>query len=183
MSSAPQDEGPLRLAVEDAGDRSAWEAAAAGVLRKSRRMTEDDPDADVWAVLTRTTLDGIEVEAAEDRLGFLNFSTVGVPVPEWRVNSYAAYSFDRHTIRGQLNYVSAVQDERTGVQYGENGEDWYSLNLYYLFDVTDDMRLSLSIENIEDRDPPPAQIELGYDPRAGGNALGRTIELGLKKTF
>ncbi|QWC85937.1 methylmalonyl-CoA mutase [Nocardioidaceae bacterium] len=61
MSSAPQDEGPLRLAVEDAGDRSAWEAAAAGVLRKSRRMTEDDPDADVWAVLTRTTLDGIEV--------------------------------------------------------------------------------------------------------------------------
>ncbi len=129
------------------------------------------------------TLDGIEVEAAEDRLGFLNFSTVGVPVPEWRVNSYAAFSFDRHTIRGQLNYVSAVQDERTGVQYGEEGEDWYSLNLYYLFDVTDDLRLSLSVENIEDRDPPPAQIELGYDPRAGGNALGRTIELGIRKNF
>ncbi len=128
-------------------------------------------------------LDGVEVESAEDRLGFLNFSTVGVPVPEWRINSYAAFSFDRHTIRGQLNYVSAVQDERTGIQYGENGDDWLSTNVYYLFDVTDDLRLSLAVENLFDKDPPPAQIELGYDPRAGGNALGRTIEVGIKKSF
>lgn len=133
--------------------------------------------------VSERTLDGIVVEEAEDRLGFLNFSTVGVPVPEWRVNSYAAFSFDRHTIRGQVNYVSAVTDERTGTQYAENGDDWISTNLYYLFDVTDDLRLSLAVENIFDKDPPPAQIELGYDPRAGGNALGRTIELGIKKTF
>ena len=61
MSSAPEEGGPLRLAVEDAGDRAAWEAAAAGVLRKSRRMSEDDPDAKAWEVLTRTTLDGIDL--------------------------------------------------------------------------------------------------------------------------
>ncbi len=133
--------------------------------------------------VSERTLDGFVVEAAEDRLGFLNFSTVGVPVPEWRVNAYTAWRGDRHTIRGGVTYVSAVTDERAGVQYGESGEDWVSLDLHYLFDLTDDLRLSASVVNIADKDPPPAQIELGYDPRAGGNALGRTFEVGIKKTF
>ena len=31
------------------------------MLRKARRLGEDAPDSDVWAALTRTTLDGIEV--------------------------------------------------------------------------------------------------------------------------
>ena len=46
-----------------------------------------------------------------------------------------------------------------------------------------DTTLSLAVTNVFDRDPPPAQVELGYDPRAGGNALGRTFEIGIKKTF
>jgi len=129
------------------------------------------------------TLDGIVVAPEDDRLGNLNFSTVGVPVPEWRVNAFTSYRMDQHTARFQVNYISAVTDERTGVQYGENGEDWITADLFYLFDVTDDLRLSASVVNIFDRDPPPAQVELGYDPRAGGNALGRTFEIGIKKTF
>ncbi len=52
---------PLRLAVEDAGSREAWEAAAAGVLRRSRRLGQEDPDSAVWDVLTRSTLDGFGV--------------------------------------------------------------------------------------------------------------------------
>ena len=42
-------------------DITAWEAAAAAVLRKARRMSDDDPDALVWDKLTRTTLDDIAV--------------------------------------------------------------------------------------------------------------------------
>ena len=38
-----------------------WEQAAAAVLRKARRLTDDDPDDAVWAKLTHRTLDGIEV--------------------------------------------------------------------------------------------------------------------------
>lgn len=38
-----------------------WESIAAAVLRKSRRMSDEQPDSDVWAKLTRRTLDGIEV--------------------------------------------------------------------------------------------------------------------------
>ncbi|WP_340537416.1 methylmalonyl-CoA mutase family protein [Nocardioides sp. GXZ039] len=56
------EQGSLDLAQpEDTHTRSDWEREAAKVLRKARRMTDDDPDSLVWEKLTRTTLDGVEV--------------------------------------------------------------------------------------------------------------------------
>ncbi|RYB93176.1 methylmalonyl-CoA mutase [Nocardioides oleivorans] len=56
------EEGSLRLVGDgDTYDVGAWETATAAVLRKARRLADDAPDSDVWAALTRTTLDGIEV--------------------------------------------------------------------------------------------------------------------------
>jgi len=53
---------PLTLAQpEDAHSREEWEAATAAVLRKSRRLSDDDADSLVWDKLTRTTLDGIAI--------------------------------------------------------------------------------------------------------------------------
>ena len=45
-----------------------------------------------------------------------------------------------------------------------------------------DMALTATVANMFDRDPPPAQEEFGYDPWTG-NPLGRTFEIGFKKTF
>ena len=55
-------QGSLALAApgDDAG-RADWEKAAAAVLRKARRMTDEDDDALVWEWLATTTLDGIAV--------------------------------------------------------------------------------------------------------------------------
>ncbi|MFT4188942.1 MAG: methylmalonyl-CoA mutase family protein [Aeromicrobium sp.] len=39
----------------------AWEKATAAVLRKTRKLADDAPDAEAWAKLTTRTLDGIEV--------------------------------------------------------------------------------------------------------------------------
>ncbi len=50
---------PLAEGLEST--REAWEKATAAVLRKSRRLGDDAPDADAWGVLATTTLDGIEV--------------------------------------------------------------------------------------------------------------------------
>lgn len=50
---------PLSKGLETTRDE--WEAAAAAVLRKSRKLGEDAPDSDVWAKLSTTTLDGITV--------------------------------------------------------------------------------------------------------------------------
>lgn len=53
---------PLALAQpEDRHSREEWEAATAAVLRKARKLTDQDPDSAVWERLTRTTLDGIPI--------------------------------------------------------------------------------------------------------------------------
>ena len=51
----------LSLAEGQDHDVSEWEQAAAAVLRKARRLTDEDPDDAVWAKLGHRTLDGIEV--------------------------------------------------------------------------------------------------------------------------
>ena len=56
------EQGALALAdPSDAHTRADWETAAAVALRKSRRLADDAPDSEVWARLTRTTLDGVPV--------------------------------------------------------------------------------------------------------------------------
>lgn len=58
----PGSDAPLALASEqDRHTREEWEHAAAAVLRKTRRLGDDDPDTLVWDKLTRTTLDGIGI--------------------------------------------------------------------------------------------------------------------------
>lgn len=55
---------PGTLDLADPADRWTvhdWEHQAAAVLRKARRMAEDDPDDLVWSKLGRRTLDGIDV--------------------------------------------------------------------------------------------------------------------------
>ncbi len=55
-------QGSLDLASpDDRSTRADWEAATAAVLRKMKRMTDDEADALVWDKLSRTTLDGIDV--------------------------------------------------------------------------------------------------------------------------
>ncbi len=51
----------LMLSEGFAHTRDDWEAAAAAVLRRSRRLGDDDPDSGVWEALTRRTLDGLDV--------------------------------------------------------------------------------------------------------------------------
>ena len=59
--SAPPERDHLALAAGEQHTPEEWEKAAAAVLRKSGRLGDDDPDGRVWDVLTRTTLDGIEI--------------------------------------------------------------------------------------------------------------------------
>ncbi|MFT4264343.1 MAG: methylmalonyl-CoA mutase family protein [Nocardioides sp.] len=62
MTEAPAEQQPVALArPEDEHSQAEWEAAAAAVLRKTRKLGEDDPDSLVWDKLGRATLDGITV--------------------------------------------------------------------------------------------------------------------------
>jgi len=129
-----------------------------------------------------TSLDGVVVSTGDDRLGTLNFATVAAAAPELRANFSANYALGRQNFRLGVGYVSAVTDERAGIQYGESGEEWIAVDLTYRFELNDNTSFTASVGNLFDRDPPPAQEELGYDPRLG-NALGRTFEIGVRHSF
>jgi methylmalonyl-CoA mutase len=84
-------QGSLRLASpDDAYDAAAWEAAAAAVLRKTRKLTDEDPDSSVWAKLTRTTLDGIAVAPIGAAADLEDLATSGRPTraTDWDIRAH-----------------------------------------------------------------------------------------------
>lgn len=129
-----------------------------------------------------TSLDGVVVSKGENRLGELNFATYANAAPKLRANLAANYHLGRHNFRLGINYVSAVKDDRAGIQYGENGRDWITADFTYRVELAHETVLTATVNNIFDRDPPPAQEEFGYDPWTG-NPLGRTIQIGVRKSF
>lgn len=59
--TGPSEDRLALASAEDQHSAAEWEKLTAAVLRKSGRMTDEDPDSAVWDKLTRTTLDGIPV--------------------------------------------------------------------------------------------------------------------------
>lgn len=73
---------PDRLALAAAEDQHTaadWEKITAGVLRKTGRLTESDPDNAVWTKLARTTLDGISVAPIGTSSDLDGLATAGRP--------------------------------------------------------------------------------------------------------
>ena len=103
------EQGSLALASEDDQHaRADWEAAAAGVLRKARRMQEEDPDELVWRKLTRTTLDGVEITPLGTPAHLEGLATAGRPTRAgaWDVRAHLAAAPER-----QLNEEALVDLE------------------------------------------------------------------------
>ena len=85
------EQGSLDLASpEDAWTAADWEQQAAAVLRKARRLSDDDPDDLVWEKLTRTTLDGIAVTPLGTRAcSTTSRPAAGRPAPgDWDIRAY-----------------------------------------------------------------------------------------------
>jgi outer membrane receptor protein involved in Fe transport len=129
-----------------------------------------------------TSLDGVVVSTGDDRLGMLNFATFAQSAPKWRANLGTNFSTGRQNFRLGVNFVSAVKDERPGIQYGEDGENWVTADFTYRLAFANRLALTATVANIFDRDPPAAQEEFGFDPWTA-NALNRTIEVGVQKQF
>ena len=87
------EQGSLRLSSpDDHYDAAAWEAATAAVLRKARKLGDDDPDSAVWAKLTRTTLDGIRVAPIGSPADLEVLSTYGRPTRagDWDIRAHVS---------------------------------------------------------------------------------------------
>ena len=86
------DPGPVALAAGPTHSRADWEKIAAGVLRKSGRLSADDPDDLVETKLARRTLDGIAVTPLGTAETVADLQTSGRPerAGEWDVRAWYA---------------------------------------------------------------------------------------------
>ena len=101
-------------------------------------------------------------------------------------------------MRLTARYFSSLEDERgtvvpvglipgTNTPFseavpGEKVSSSLTFDATYIYDLSEKLRLSATVANIFDKDPPYIRNEFGYDPRLG-NPLGRTIEVGVKYRF
>jgi iron complex outermembrane receptor protein len=129
-------------------------------------------------------LNGTPLTPAVDGLGFANYSRDGDIVSEWRGNASLNYSAGDHNLRYVMRYIQGVTDDRFIGTANEQIDDFVTSNLYYQYTMPFDENfvLSFSVENLMDEDPPFTVQQYSYDPFIG-NPLGRTYEIGLRKTF
>jgi len=130
------------------------------------------------------SLNGTVLTPAVDGLGFANYSRDGDLVSEWRGNASLNYNIDERNIRYVTRYIQGVKDDRFLGTANEQIDDFITQNLCYQYTLPwdEDFVLSLSVENLTDEDPPFTVQQYSYDPFIG-NALGRTYEIGIRKTF
>ncbi|MEY2756496.1 MAG: hypothetical protein RIR33_274 [Pseudomonadota bacterium] len=130
------------------------------------------------------SLNGTVLTPAVDGLGFANYSRDGDLVSQWRGNASLNYALGDHNIRYVMRYIQGVKDDRFIGTANEQIDDFITSNLYYQYTLPwdEDFVLSLSVENLTDEDPPFTVQQYSYDPFIG-NPLGRTFEVGIRKTF
>lgn len=106
------EQGSLALAShEDTHGRADWEGAAAAVLRKARRLADEDDDALVWQKLTRTTLDGIGVTplGTPDLLEGLETSGRPTRTGDWDIRAHLG------VVDARSAHEEAITDLQNGV--------------------------------------------------------------------
>jgi iron complex outermembrane receptor protein len=132
-----------------------------------------------------TVVAGTIVSAAFDAVGFLNYQTTAIPLPQWKGNAFVEYSAGSHNLRWTTNYIDGYTDQRTlavNPTLGKNIGEFVTHDLSYRVELPGAMRLIAAAENIFDEEPPFVRLELAYDPFTA-SAMGRTFKLGLSKRF
>jgi len=150
---------------------------------------------------------------AFDAKGRLNFTTsFARPLPEHKSTLHAAWAYNNHNLRLELNYISSYDDEVriNNTRAAENAagqvvalvalpggtavgdvvttlqreiEEHITVDLNYnVYLVESNLRLFASISNLFDEAPPLAMRDLSYDPYTHA-PFGRIIKIGAQYTF
>jgi iron complex outermembrane recepter protein len=132
-----------------------------------------------------TVVEGVTVAPAFEAVGFLNYQTTAIPLPEWKGNAFIEYSAGAHNLRWTTNYIDGYTDQRVlapNPLLGKNIDEFITHDLNYRVELPWEMRMVASVENITDEEPPFVRLELAYDPFTS-SAFGRIYKLGLTKRF
>ena len=113
------------------------------------------------------TVEGVQVAEAFDAVGFLNYQTTAIPLPEWKGNLFLEYSNGSHNLRWVTNYIDGYSDKRTfavNPGLGNDIDEFVTHDLNYRLELPWEMRLVAAVDNMFDEDPPFVRLELAYDP-------------------
>ncbi len=133
-----------------------------------------------------TVIAGLTVAQPFSAAGQLNFQTVALPLPKLKFDTYANYSIGGANFRWTSRFIDNYRDQRTALFLtNPNGQ---IIQSFITHDIAWQQKLpwnstfNLTVENVLDRDPPFARLELNYDPFTG-DPIGRTFKFGIKKKF
>lgn len=153
-SELEPEQGTLALAApQDTGGRADWEAAAAAVLRKARRLTDQDEDTAVWQALTRTTLDGLGITplGTPDLLDGVDTSARPTRSGDWDIRAHL----------GVLDAKAAHEEAMTELENGVT-------SLWLRFEPDADLDTVLDGVFL---DLAPVVLDVPGDPMAGAMAF------------
>jgi iron complex outermembrane receptor protein len=138
-------------------------------------------------------VEGVTVQPGFDAVGFLNYQLSATSLPDWKGQAYVEYTHGPHNLRITETFINSYRDQRTSIlapnaQTGQVITSGQKINETWLTNVTYrgqlpwDTTLTFSIDNLFDRDPSFARLDLNYDPFTG-EPLGRTYKLSVRKRF
>ena len=127
--------------------------------------------------------DGFTIAEGGDFVGFLNEGTPFQTLVALRGNIFARAETGPHTVTYNLRYVDDYEDTAPSIpSLGTidsqiTHDITYNLNLF-----NGNTRLSATVNNITDEDPPAASTDLNYDAYTH-NPFGRIIKIGIIQQF
>lgn len=120
-----------------------------------------------------------------DGAGSVNFNNLGRSLPRDRVEYGVNWSSGRHSVNMLGHYVSGYTNDRTGITETRI-KSWNTFDLQYILDldgvIGKSTRLTVGAINVFDRDPPLAQLNLGFDPIVH-DPRGRVIYISIGQKF
>jgi iron complex outermembrane receptor protein len=123
-------------------------------------------------------INGLVLSPGGDFSGFLNDGDPFTPMPELKGNFYTKFAMDNHHFTYAIRYISDYVDARPSIPGLARIDSQVTHDIHYNVDLFDAAKLSFSVINLTDEDPPSASTNLNYDAFTH-NAFGRLVKVGL----
>ncbi|MDX2238334.1 MAG: TonB-dependent receptor [Hyphomonadaceae bacterium] len=138
---------------------------------------------------------GVRITGVQDLAGKLNRGTGYRSLPQLKGEVFGNYNIGNHNLRWIARYVDSYVDQRltpfaprttdlitSGINNGKTIQQQWTHDFTYVWEMPWGTRLSASVNNVFDEDPPQARLDLNFDPYTH-NPLGRTFRIGLTQRF
>lgn len=137
-----------------------------------------------WAHVVKYDIRTVAGGAVIDGVGSVNFNNLGRSMPQDRVEYGVYWSSGAHSLNVLGHYISGYRNDRAGITNprikSHNTYDvQYSVTLDGLLGLGG-TTLSVGAINVFDKDPPVAQLFLGFDPMIH-DPRGRVVYVGLNQ--